>query len=245
MPHRLKSVTRNSTAVLLGTAVLLWLSACISTPVPTPLPQPSETRLPASTPAIRTAPTLPPEWTKTFTPTATFTPTDTPTSTPTPLLSEAEVCAGMLFDLTEADGMQIRSDEGLTFLAGIVHEDAIVRFLVRRQGAGEDVPPEEGSLPGGESYAMTFGFGLEPGIYDWTVTVSTSIYTDICQQRGTFETIPPAPTATPDPFATPQRSLLQELLDVVTRRMVGTPPTPYTPTFTPTPAASPSGSPVP
>jgi hypothetical protein len=183
-------------AVQLWAAVLLCLAACISPPAPTEtVPVVTETPTPRSTPSTRTAPTLPPEWTKTFTPTPTRTLTATPTETATPLLTEAEVCAGLLFDLSEADGMEIRSDEGLTFLAGISHEDAALRFIVRSHD--ESILPEEGSLPGGERYAVTFGYGVAPGTYELTVTVSTSFYTDICEQTATFTVIAPPSTVTP------------------------------------------------
>jgi hypothetical protein len=212
---------------------LLSLSACVSTPAPISptveqnqnVPVATEV-LPITTPSTRTAPTLPPVWTETFTPTPSSTPTATVTPTPTATFSAAQVCEGLENSLALMEDVTVRNDEGLRFVAGLEAEDAALTLRFQRRGS--DTPSDEAVIPGGNSFLLNVGVTYEPGIYDWTISVTSPVYEEICQDEGSFEVI------APDVTSTPEQSLLGELLDVFSRRLF---PTTATQTLTPTPTA--------
>ncbi|HEX2623075.1 MAG TPA: hypothetical protein VHL11_23100 [Phototrophicaceae bacterium] len=160
-------------------------------------------------------PTLPPEWTKTFTPTFTITPTLTSTPTATALIPEANVCASFTFELEDlSPDILVSNDVGINFAAGVEQRDAIVTILTSNRTNPGGTAPDRSDIFGGQLYLVNFGEGIASGVYDWTASVSTSYYTDICKKNGTVTVVAPA---TPEPTTRP--SLADELLGVIIRRI--------------------------
>ena len=137
-------------------------------------------------PLIR--PTLPPTWTPTLTATAappTATPSATPAPTSTPTLSAAALCASLWLNTNLRDGAVYAPDARLTLLAHLPAADARLRFLAthRRTGAKQGVELPGGRFTGWQLPAQQFA---HPGYYDWTLSVRSDPFGDICQQQGAF-----------------------------------------------------------
>lgn len=189
-------------------SAFLWLvSACTPSPPPLPTDIPvTPTRTPVTPrpfPLTRSAPTLPPTYTATVTFTPLPTATDTPTPSITPTFTTAEVCETVTLALGYLNNQVLEQGDELILGFLIEPPDAVLRF----QYAGDnDEEPNSLKLAGGDDYFVVMDITMPPGEYEWTSTVTTDQYTDICQERGSFTVVAPEP---PSPLV----RLLMLLLD--------------------------------
>ena len=129
--------------------------------------------------------TLPPSWTPTFTATASDTPTTTLTPTPSPTLSAQDICENLTVAITLVDGQTYDSGDTYDLIATmpLLDSAATIRFEHL-----ETVTSESLNIPGGNAYLGRIPLELDagPGRYRWTISISTSNYSDICVTSGEF-----------------------------------------------------------
>lgn len=172
-------------------ALLATLCACGSAnPAPTATDTPTQSLFSTMiAPPARS--TLPPTWTPSFTPlpSATFTLTPTPSLTPT--LTAADICDGfkVLYELSP--GEQFAWEGGIPILAGTEADDVVIRFNAVHQQTGESKLVE---IPGGNMVVAELPANLlpQPGLYDWTLSVYSETYGDLCARSGTFIVLSPS-----------------------------------------------------
>lgn len=172
----------------LATGLFLLLAACNPrSPAPTAIsvslsetPQPSRATLPLT-------------WTPTFTatalpPTVTRTPTSTPTVAPT--LSAEDVCRDfwVVSNLNTKPDSPPRFFNGgsiITVLVYTTSADDTPRFVAKNHATGEARGMD---IVGGQTTAGQIAASQLPGTgqYDWTLSVQSAAYGEICQQAGTF-----------------------------------------------------------
>ncbi|NWG15403.1 MAG: hypothetical protein HXY41_02095 [Chloroflexi bacterium] len=158
--------------------LIVLLAACGAAPAaPTP----------TATPVVR--PTLPPTWTLTPTPTrappsATPTPTSSPSATSTP--DSAAICAELWLQTNLEDGRLLAWDDFVTLFAQIPSTDAVLRLLFVHGVTGER---RGADLPGGDMTGLQIPVSVllpQPGRYNWTLTLSTTLEQDFCLRGGWF-----------------------------------------------------------
>ena len=146
--------------------------AATETPVRTPTP-------------VTPMRTLPPSWTPTFTATASDTPTTTLTPTPSPTLSAQDVCESSTVSITLVNGETYDSGDAYDLIATmpLLDSAATIRFEHLESGESESL-----NIPGGNAYLGRIPLDLNagPGTYRWTISISTSNYSDICVTSGEF-----------------------------------------------------------
>jgi hypothetical protein len=142
----------------------------------------------APTTDANSRPTLPPTWTPTATatpapPTATITPTPTPTVTPT--LSAEAICDNFFTTHNLRPGQYFPPDSTITIYMNRAAPDATVRFHAVQHWSGTN---RGADLPGGQANILQLPIRNLPetGQYDWTLTVKSPAYGDICIQSGYF-----------------------------------------------------------
>lgn len=169
--------------------LLIALAACSN---PTPQLPATTTQSPFATisaPAARS--TLPPTWTPSFTPppSATFTDTPTPSQTPTP--SARSICAGLSVLYEIENNQRFAWEGGIPIIAGTDINETVIRFnaVHRQSGAARLV-----ELPGGQMVMAELPTNLlpRPGFYDWTLSVYSEPYGEICERSGTLVALAPA-----------------------------------------------------
>lgn len=136
--------------------------------------------------------TLPPTWTPTHTPTSeppTATPTATATPSVTPTISAETICSAFepIHNLNSASG-RLRYfgwDDGVTIFASTPSTDAAIQLKFQPLNGGEGFGFE---LPGGQQVVIQFPVKRlsQPGQYQWTLSVQSESYGELCAQSGTF-----------------------------------------------------------
>lgn len=178
---------RKTTVYALPVVVFL-LAACASAPAPTPRP---DVDAPAATATARQRPTLPPTWTltptytATDTPTITLTPSVTDTFTPTATIDPLKVCDEFEVYYEIKEGARIATDGNLALMFRTTRPDVRVEFRAvnRETGEGKGV-----RVPGGRFFGMNYAASQlpGPGIYDWTLNLSTETDSGLCEHGGSF-----------------------------------------------------------
>lgn len=149
------------------------------------------------TPYIR--PTLPPTWTPTFTatpapPTATRTPTPTPIPSVTP--SAAEICQNfwVVTNLTgSAEPLYFNRHSQISMLLNTDSAEDSIHFSLTHRLTGEGKTLD---LPGGQMVGGGIPVKDLPaaGLYDWSLSVQSAAYGELCKQTGVFIVISPEST---------------------------------------------------
>jgi hypothetical protein len=146
-----------------------------------------------ATPHVRA--TLPPTWTPTFTatpapPTATRTATPTPTLTPT--LSAADICSNfwVVSNLTpNAEGqVYFTRNSQISLLLNTDSADDTIHFATTYRLDGKT---DGTDLPGGQMEGLVYDIKdlPGPGLYDWSLSIQSKAYGEICKQSGSFMVI--------------------------------------------------------
>lgn len=169
-------------------AVLIATSACGTTNSKPPTTPTRSSLATISAPAGRA--TLPPTWTPSFTPppSATFTDTPTPSVTPTP--SAQAICDGFSVLYEIRPGEPFAWEGGIPIIAGTDINEAVMRFNAVHRNTSDAKLVE---LPGGQVVVAELPTNLlpHPGLYDWTLSVYSEIYGEICARSGTLIALSP------------------------------------------------------
>jgi hypothetical protein len=114
----------------------------------------------------------------------------------TPTESPEDICAGfdLLNDFTTRRRYELH--DVIPMLIALDSPNALIYFEAVQLSSGEGAGFE---LPGGQTIGMNFQINAlpGPGIYDWTLSVRTAQYGDLCALVGRFTVT--RPTLTPRP----------------------------------------------
>jgi len=186
-------------------AILCLIAAC--SPQLKPTPEISTSFPTNAAPLIPQ--TLPPTWTPTFTPTSlppTLTPTITPTPSPIPTSSAESICAGFKL-LDEFDsGKPFPWDGAIAFYMSSDAPEVVIRFVAIHRSTGEN---QGAQFPGGQTIIAELPINLlpHPGLYDWTLSVYSETFGDLCEREGTFVVLRPEATAEATPEITAEATV--------------------------------------
>jgi hypothetical protein len=114
----------------------------------------------------------------------------------TPTAGAESICAGFEL-LHDFSGELVYPWDGyIPILVRLDSRDAWIRFTATHRISGEGTGFE---LPGGQTVAMEFQMRAlpRPGTYDWTLSVRTEAYGEICALNGSFLALRPTPTPLP------------------------------------------------
>lgn len=111
--------------------------------------------------------------------------TPQPTLTPPPTLSAGEICESFTLLYEIPPRKVFYRDRVIPFAFTIEAPEVVVRFLAVHRRTGENQGIE---LAGGQSYLFEFPVSLLPvaGFYDWSLTIHSPTYGDLCVHEGTF-----------------------------------------------------------
>ncbi|GAB4336232.1 MAG: hypothetical protein Kow00117_18920 [Phototrophicales bacterium] len=129
---------------------------------------------------------MPPTWTPTWTVTPSFTPSITNTPTITPTRTIDELCQSGVDLAFDWELRTYQLDDVAPIFASTDDPNTTIVFYAEKQH--DPTITLEFTLPGGSLYFAGVPIELfpEPGIYDWTLSVTRGDETDLCAIQGTL-----------------------------------------------------------